>query len=124
MKKSVKALLEKSEENILGAEELLKIRLYDIAASRTYYAMFYAAEALLVSEGREFSSHGAVHASFGEHFAKRGRIESKFHRYLVDAFRERQVADYNAPSEVSKEDSETLIQQAKEFLEATRKLLK
>ena len=117
------ALLEKAAENILAAEELVRTRLYAIATSRAYYAMFYAAEALLVSEGREFSSHGAVHAAFGEHFAKTGKLNIKFHRYLVDAFRERQAADYDAPSEVSRSDANTQIKRAKEFVEAVRKFL-
>ena len=43
------------------------------AASRAYYAMFYAAEALLQSRGLAFSKHSAVHAAFG---AARAYLES------------------------------------------------
>ena len=123
MRKSIRALVDKSAENILASEELVKLQLYDIASSRIYYAMFYAAEALLLSAGREFSSHGALHAAFGEYFVKTGRIDSKYHRYLIDAFRERQVADYDAPAKVSKKNAETLIRQAKEFSEVIKNLM-
>jgi uncharacterized protein (UPF0332 family) len=46
------------------------------AASRAYYAMFSAARALLLSQGLDFSSHSAVIAAFGQHFAKSGRVPS------------------------------------------------
>lgn len=55
--------------------------------------MFYTVEALLVEEGKEFSSHGAVHGAFGILFTRTGRLDAKFHRYLIDAYRERQAAD-------------------------------
>lgn len=123
MKEAAAALLKKAESNVAAATRLLEDGHADIAASRAYYAMFYAAEAMLVEEGLEFSTHGGVHAAFGERFVKSGRVDRKFHRYLIDAFRERQAADYDAPAEVSAEDARELISRAREFLDMARRTI-
>ncbi|MBI3401803.1 MAG: HEPN domain-containing protein [Acidobacteria bacterium] len=49
----------------------------DFALARAYYAMFYAAEALLLDRGLRFRKHGAIHAAFGEQFIKKGILEPK-----------------------------------------------
>lgn len=123
MKPATKAYLDKTKDNIHASEALIGLGHFDIAASRAYYAMFYAAAALLTEEGEELSSHGAVQAAFGRRFAKTGRLDVRFHRYLIDAYRERQAADYDAPAEVGAEEAKILLNQAKEFLVAVGTLL-
>jgi len=61
-----------------------------------------------------------VHGAFGERFAKTGRLDPKFHRYLLDAYRARQSADYEAPAEISQADAEVVVQRAAEFIEAIK----
>ncbi len=96
----------------------------DFAASRAYYGCFYVAEALLFSEGLNYSRHSQVVAQFGRHFAKTGELDARYHRLLIEAFRLRQVADYSAaPETVSKEDAEHTIREGKEFLDAAREYL-
>ncbi len=124
MKTQTKAYLDKARENINASADLIRSGHFEIAASRAYYAMFYTAEALLTEEDEEFSSHGAVHGAFGQRFTKTGRLDAKFHRYLIDAYRERQAADYDAPAEVEKADAEILVNQAREFLAASEVLMK
>ncbi|MCB1189939.1 MAG: HEPN domain-containing protein [Leptospiraceae bacterium] len=88
------ALLEKAYQSIKAAEILLKTNHPSFSASRSYYTMFYIAEALLLSKNLSFSKHSAVIANFGKEFIKTGVIESKFHRYLIDAFEIRSIGDY------------------------------
>lgn len=42
--------------------------------------MFYVASALLTRKGRSFRKHSAVQAAFGEHFARTGELDPKYHR--------------------------------------------
>jgi hypothetical protein len=42
------------------ARELLNKVYYDVSASRSYYAAFYAASALLLNEGIDTSKHSGV----------------------------------------------------------------
>jgi len=93
------------------------------AAGHLYYAMFYVAEALLAGLDLGFSSHGAVHGAFGKHFAKTGVLDPKYHRWLLDAFEERQAADYGLDPDISAERVEELIERAEAFLAAGRKHL-
>lgn len=65
------------------------------AANRAYYAMLYAAQAALASEDVDVRSHGAVHAAFGARFARTGRLDPRLHRWLLDAFDLRLLADYD-----------------------------
>lgn len=58
--------------------------------------------------------------SFGEHFAKTGVLDPKFHRWLLDAFDERLSGDYGSEIVVSSEDVASMIAQAEEFLQAVR----
>ena len=85
MKDEVQSLLGRARVNLDAAETLLQNHFAGIAASRVYYAMFYAACAILRKEGLEFTSHAAVHGSFGRLFAKTGKIDPQYHRYLIDA---------------------------------------
>jgi uncharacterized protein (UPF0332 family) len=77
------ALLNKARDSITAAQILVEHGLFDFAASRAYYAMFYVAESLLLGEGLSFSKHSGVIAAFGQHFTKTGRLSPEFHRYLI-----------------------------------------
>jgi uncharacterized protein (UPF0332 family) len=65
-------LLTKAHRTVQSARLLLSDGDYDGAVSRAYYAMFYVAEALLLSKHATFSKHSAVVSAFGKEFAKTG----------------------------------------------------
>jgi uncharacterized protein (UPF0332 family) len=109
-------LIDRANQELGACQLLLEQAYYSVAVSRSYYAMLYAAQALLTDIGMQFTSHGAVHAAFGQHFAKTGRVDSRFHRNLLDLFKKRQVIDYDVPFEASLDDAEKALQQAREFV--------
>jgi uncharacterized protein (UPF0332 family) len=86
--------------------------------------MFYVGEALLVERGKRFRKHSAVHAAFGEQFAKAGLLESKYHRWLLDAFDRRIVSDYDTTGELSPHEVRETINRAKEFLTQANRFLR
>lgn len=61
----VNDLLDKAERSLAAAEHLLLEGFPEFAAGRSYYAMFYATEALLLSRDLSFSKHSAVITAFG-----------------------------------------------------------
>lgn len=91
---------------------------FDFAASRAYYAMYYAAEALLLSRGLAFSSHAAVIANFGKEFSKTGDMERRFHKYLIATQDLRGLGDYSYNPRVPAAKAREAIAWAAEFLEA------
>ena len=128
MRPEVEGFLVKAEESVASAKVLLEQPAYGFSASRAYYAMFYAAEALLLSKGLSYSSHSAVVSAFGREFVKPGLLEPKWHQALHQAFEVRQVGDYEPLEHVSEttarrtlEEAEGFVQEARHFL--TRPLL-
>jgi uncharacterized protein len=100
VKEITDALLRKADRSIAAAKKLLPSDA-DFAAARAYYAMFYVAEALLAERELRFSKHAGVHSAFGEHFAKTGLLDPKYHRWLIDAFDKRIAADYGIEAEIT-----------------------
>ena len=117
------ALLAKARQSVVAANLMLDQRFPGFAAARAYYAMFYVAEALLLSKGMSFSRHAAVIAKFGEHFAKTKLVPDDFHRHLLEAQTDRLRGDYDTGPEVTDADAARHIEPADAFLEGARQLL-
>jgi uncharacterized protein (UPF0332 family) len=96
---------------------------YDFAASRAYYAAFYAATAVLLKEGLEFSRHSAVVATIHQRYVKTGKLSIEQGRTLNWLFELRSVGDYGGTAHVSRQQAEQAVQAAEEFLLAARPLL-
>lgn len=91
---------------------------------QVYYAMFYGAEAILMTKSLSFSSHKAVISSFGQHLVKPGELSADLHAWLREGFDLRQAADHDATSTLDETDAEALQSKAEQFLrEAERYLL-
>jgi uncharacterized protein (UPF0332 family) len=97
----IKALIQKAFGSLEAAGLLAKEGYPNFAASRAYYAMFYAAQALLLHKGLSFSSHAAVIAAFGKEFSKSGEMDILFHRRLLDAQDSRNIGDYGLGTEIT-----------------------
>ena len=123
MKEVTRQFLEKAEEAIVAAQQLLTDDHAEFAAGRAYYSMFYVAEALLNEKGLRFRKHGGVHGAFGEHFAKTGVLDPKYHQWFLAAFEERITADYEVGESIETSKVETTIQQAQEFLQVVQQYL-
>jgi uncharacterized protein (UPF0332 family) len=123
MNQEERNLLDKAQENIKASELLLGKGFEEISASRAYYAMFYLAEALLLSRGMSFSSHAAVIAAFGKEFSKTGLLDPIFHLHLIKSQELRQSGDYGSISNVSAESASKMIAWASEFYSVTEKFL-
>ena len=116
-------LIAKARNSIKAAQILFNEEIYDVSTSRAYYAMFYLAEAFLISEGLSFSKHSAVISKFGERFAKTNRLPSEYHRYLIEAEQSRIRADYDAAFNPTKVEAKENIERAIMFLELANQYL-
>ncbi len=123
MKPETQKLLDKASRALRAAETLLNNGDADFAAGRAYYAMFYVAEALLHEKDLRSRKHSGVISLFGESFAKTGALDAKFHRWLLDAFDKRILADYGVEATLTRDDAAEMITQAWEFLGAASRLL-
>ena len=92
--KETEALIKKAMRYIRSAEVLFEDQDFESSVSRTYYAMFYCAQAALLTKNLSFSSHKGVIFAFGEHFVKTGLFPKQMGRELNRAFEKRQIGDY------------------------------
>jgi uncharacterized protein (UPF0332 family) len=118
----IAALVKKARRSLAAARRLSSEGDHDFAASRAYYAMFYVAEALLLSRGLSFSKHSAVIAAFGQHFAKAGILPAEHHAALRTGFDQRNLGDYEE-AEFPEEVAEQLLRAAQAFLDDAMLLL-
>lgn len=123
MKDEIVALVEKAERYLRSAALLHTTGDYDSAASRLYYAMFYCAEAVLLTKELTFSRHRGVIAGFGQHFIKTGALPVEMHQWLREAFDKRQLGDYAPLSPLEEEDSGDLQVKAQRFIQHTKAFL-
>lgn len=119
----IAANLERAEQSIQAARQLASGGYYDFAASRAYYAAFYAATAVLLSEELEFSKHSAVIASIHQRYVKTGKLSKEQGKSLNWLFELRNVGDYGGTAHVSRSQVEQAIQAAERFLLAIKSLL-
>ena len=113
-------LLDKADRFIQSAELLVKDGDFDSAVSRLYYALFHTAQALLETKSLSFSSHRAVISAYGQHFARTGELDPRFHKVLLNAFNQRQLGDYAVESGLQAKDVAELTQAAHEFLQLAK----
>ena len=93
------------------------------AASRAYFAVFHAAQALLFSAGLEARTHRGVVALVGEHFVKPGTLSSEMGRLLSRMQRDREDADYLAGAVFTGDEAREMILDAERLLAEAERLL-
>lgn len=119
----IAANLERAEQSIQAARQLTSGGYNDFAASRAYYAAFYAATAVLLNEGLEVNKHSAVIASIHQRFVKTGKLSEDHGKVLNWLFELRGVADYGGTAHVSRQEVDQAIEAAEKFLKAIKLLL-
>jgi len=123
MSEDQRLLLVMAQESLAAARYLRSGGYAGCAASRAYYAMFYAAQALLAGKGMRFSKHSAVTAAFGRDFAKPGKVPRELHRFFLDVQDLRFAGDYDYRGVVTPEDAAQAIEYAERFVAEAERLI-
>jgi hypothetical protein len=108
--------MESAREKLNAAEDLLEKHHYKDSVSRSYYAIFTAARALLATKHLDSSKHSGVIALFNQHFVKNGVVPKVASKWLERAKLYREQADYGDFYVVSAQEAEAQIQSAREFI--------
>ena len=111
-----KLRLTNAEECVSDAEFAFEAGRLKTCANRSYYAMFYAARALLALEKIDFKRHSTLIGYFNQHYVATGKIEKQYHEMLSDAFEVRQQSDYNDFYVVSRDDAKIQLDNAVKFI--------
>ncbi len=102
---------------------LLNAESSDFAASRAYYAMFYAATALLDARGRKFKKHSALISAFNKEFIVTGLLPPELHKFLSSAENARHICDYLIEYESTTADIAIHLDRAEQFIQAAERYL-
>ena len=108
--------LEDAREKLKGAKLLLENGLYKDSISRSYYAMFSVARALLALEGLDSRKHSGVISLFNKHFVKTGIVAKDLGRLLVNAKDYREKGDYGDFVIVSQKEAEEQLNAAQRMV--------
>jgi uncharacterized protein (UPF0332 family) len=119
----ITANLERADDSMQVARDLLEKGHYDIAASRAYYAAFYAASALLLGKKIDPSKHSGVIAAIHREFVKTGKLAVAQGKSLNWLFELRGVGDYGVIVHVTEEEALRAIKVAEDFVNAVKQLL-
>lgn len=120
----IKYRLEQAQTAINDAKFLLDgNRSPQSIVNRAYYAMFYAALALLQRIGKVPSKHTGVISLFDTEFVLKGSLNKELSKSFHKSFELRQVSDYKTFKPISKEKAEETLNNAVCFVEAVAKYL-
>jgi len=92
--------------------------------NRAYYAIFYAANAMLELEGLERSKHSGVLSLFRQKYVKTGLIEAEFSTIYGKAYESRNEGDYERTSFPTEADASRSVEGAQRFVERMDQFLK
>ena len=116
---------EHARQMLKVADHNLADGFYASAINRAYYAIFYAANALLATKGLSRSKHSAVIATFRQHFVKPGLIEDEYSDIYGRVMDDRHKADYDiVESTVDPARAQTDLEDARRFVERVEHHLK
>ncbi len=120
--KEIEDLIRKAERFLKTAKLSLEDGDYDSCVSRSYYAMFFVTEAILLTGDIEVYSHKGALVMFEKHFVKTGKIDRQYGKDLRRAKDLRQKADYAFSFKVNQNEAEDILESADEFFERNDRL--
>jgi len=114
--RAVEERLNSARERIAAAENLLKEGMLPDAVNRTYYAIFNAAKAVLITIGKDPKTHSGLLSEFGMWVIQKGLMPKEYGVILRKAFESRQTADYEMATEFSSDEVEDMLKGARKFV--------
>lgn len=121
-KGELQANLARAREAIQAARHLEAADHHDFAASRAYYAAFYAATAALLVQDIRYSKHSGVISGVHQHFIKPGRIPRSLGQDLRLLNELRILGDYGEMQHVPESEAKKAIEAAERLVDALAKL--
>ena len=119
----IRLRLENADQALADATVLLDGKSLRGASNRCYYAMFYAASALAILDGKAFRKHSGLISYFHSQYMKTQRLPRDLGQMFVNAFDHRSQTDYQDDLTVSLDDVAASLEDAKHFVAELKKFL-
>lgn len=119
----IRQFMSLAEQALSTAQDNLRAADFRASVNRSYYAVFYAVSAMLLTKGLERRKHSGVIGAFREHFIKTGLIEAEYSNLYGEALVIREDADYAIEIPIDRSMAETALRQARRFVERMQRYL-
>jgi len=120
----IEILIGRAKRRLDAAYHLFEDGFYEDAVSRAYYSMYFAAKALLLKKDITVKTHKGLLSKFGLEFVNVGVVEEYYGRALRIAEELREEADYSISREITKEEVESIMDDAEKFLERIKRAVR
>ena len=115
---------EKAEECLSAARDLIGTENYRGAANRSYYAVFHAMRSVLAYDEIDMRHHSGIISEFRKRYLKTEILDKELSKTISDLFDIRTDCDYDDFYVISRDEAQTQVERAEEFLNAIREYLK
>lgn len=119
----VQLYLNRAKSTYEDAEIAANSKKWSMAANRLYYAVFHAATALFVRDGRPVGTHRGAKAVLGQYYVKEGVISVDDSKLFAQLETLRGKADYNIMFEAQEKDILPNLPKAKDFIQTIEMLV-
>jgi uncharacterized protein (UPF0332 family) len=116
-------IIDKADRSLEAAKTLLDTGNNDFSSSRSYYAVFYSLQALMLTKNLVYSKHAGVISGFNEHFIRKNIFPKQFSKHISRLFRERHIGDYEFEKTITNDDALQDYNIAVELVDAIKKYL-
>ncbi len=116
------ALLHKAQRYLRSASVLLEVGDHDSTVSRAYFAMFYAAQALLLRRDVRLAPGQGLRAAFIEQFVATGQLPERAGIALEDGYLLMETADFGHQASVTGLQAERMLAEAEAFVNSVSPL--
>ena len=116
-------IFKRAQEEIDTAIELINLKRFNASVNRSYYAMFYAVNAVNMLDGFESSKHSGVISHFNFEYVRTKIFDPSLSKLISSAFNQRHYADYEYSYIATQEEAQAQINDAQKFLDTIRPYL-
>jgi uncharacterized protein (UPF0332 family) len=113
----------KAEDSLETAQLLIDADKTEASVNRSYYAVFYCVEALLIEVNTFPKTHKGVKLSFDKFFIVTGKFSKEFGLIINDLYNLRADADYDVTIVIEMKEALDALEKAQTFLNATKSYL-
>ena len=116
--------IESAHEMLDVAQVMLDNDFYTSTVNRVYYAVFYAANALLITKNLSSKKHSGTISLFRKNFIKTNLISSDYSDIYGRVMADRHASDYELDSPITPEIAKENLDDAKNFVDEIKRWLK
>jgi uncharacterized protein (UPF0332 family) len=118
--KEIRLLIERAAQMLIVADHNLAEKFYESSVNRSYYAVFYAASALLTTKQIAMSRHAGVISAFRRDFVKSGVFGIEYSDIYGRLLNHREISDYDLLVSLDQEQATHDLQDARKFVAAVQ----